>query len=196
MSQVKILLVDDEPQILKQFERALKRVSYEVDVAYSGEEGWEKYQQNYYDVIVVDWRMGKMSGMDLMREIDEKHPHPHTKMIMVTAYGDESTAIDAHHHHAFDYLKKPVDMVEFRKKIEEAVKRRDGIIESLEDWVETHPEEATRPHKATFDENGERQIWSAKEVLEEIRKNTDFGRREYQNIVKLTIDLLTRGKIK
>ena len=93
MSQRTILLVDDEPEIVEQFERALKREGYEVDTAFSGEEGWEKYQSRYYDVVLVDWRMGKMSGLDLLHQIDQAHP-PSAKVIMITAHGDESTSIE------------------------------------------------------------------------------------------------------
>ena len=189
MSKGTILLVDDEPEIVEQFERALKREGYDVDTAFSGEEGWEKYQSRYYDVVLVDWRMEKMSGLDLLREIDQMHPF--AKVIMITAYGDEKTAIEAHHYHAFDYLRKPIDIDELLSKVREAIQRKDGVIGAIEDWVATHPEESSRPLKGTL--SG--QVWSAKEILDEIKNNTERGRQEYRMLLQLTIDLLTRGKI-
>ena len=189
MSKGTILLVDDEPEIVEQFERALKREGYDVDTAFSGEEGWKKYQSRYYDVVLVDWRMGKMSGLDLLREIDQMHPF--AKVIMITAYGDESTAIEAHHYHAFDYLRKPIDIDELLSKVREAIQRKDGVINAIEDWVATHPEESSRPLKGTL--SG--QVWSAKEILEEIKNNTERGRKECRKLLQLTIDLLTRGKV-
>lgn len=191
MSQGKILLIDDEPEIIEQFQRALKREGYSVDTALSGEEGWEKYQHSYYDVIITDWKMGKMNGLDLLNNIDQTHPT--AKVIMITAYGDEDTAIKAHNYHAFDYLKKPADMNNLLGSVREAVKRKDGIIAALEDWVTTHPEKAEQAVKGTLSEN---RVWSAKEILEEIKRNTERGREEYQKIYQLTIDLLTRGRIK
>ncbi len=193
MSQGKILLVDDEPEIVEQYERALRSEGYEVDTAFSGEEGWEKYQTRYYDVVIADWRMEKMNGLELLRNIDQMHPF--AKVIIITGFGDENTAIDAHHYHAFDYLKKPVDMDELLNKVQEAIQRKDGVISAIEEWVATHPEESSEPFKATLSEAPEGHFWSAKEILEEIKNNTERGRQEYQMLVQLTIDLLTRGRI-
>jgi DNA-binding NtrC family response regulator len=193
MSQGKILVVDDEADILEEFERALTKY-YSVDTAYSGEEGWEKYQHNYYDVVFVDWKMDKMNGMQLLEKIDQKYPF--SKVIMITAFGDEDTAVEAHHHHAFDYLRKPIRRDKLLQTVEEAMLRKDGVISALEDWVITHPKEADYPQKATFSSDGGAQVWSAKNVLEEIKRNTTRGKQEYQKLIQLTVDLLTRGKIK
>ncbi len=190
MNQGKILLIDDEPGIIEEFKKALIVEGYKVDTADSGEEGWKKYQETFYDAVITDWKMGKMNGLELLDKIDKIHPS--AKVIMITAFGDEDTAIKAHHYHAFDYLKKPVDMDDLLKTVEEAVKRKDGIINALEDWVATHPEKAERAVKATL---GGTQPWSAKDILEEIKRNTDRGRQEYQNLIQLTIDLLKRGRI-
>lgn len=193
MSQARILLVDDEPNIVKQFRRAFKREGYIVDTAYNGEDGWEEYQKRYYDVVIVDWKMGKMNGMQLLQKIDEMHPS--AKVIMITAFGDEQTAIDAHHRHAFDYLKKPVDMNELLSKVKEAIARKDGIITALEDWVEAEMQQASQPLRVTLSGPQESQVWSAKDILQEIKANTERGKEEYRKIVQLTIDLLTRGRV-
>jgi DNA-binding NtrC family response regulator len=195
MSKGTILVVDDEADIVKQFAKGLKREGYIVDTAESGKAGWEKYQQRYYDVVLVDQRMEKRnSGLLLLQQIDAKHPS--TKVIMITAYGDEQTAIKAHHNHAFDYLTKPVEIPELVKTVKEAMSRKDLIIDALEEWVETHPEKADYPQKATFSIDEGAQVWSAKDVLEEIKHNTDRGKREYHKLIQLTVDLLTRGKMK
>ncbi|MDM8561647.1 response regulator [Candidatus Parabeggiatoa sp. HSG14] len=194
MNKDTVLILDDEVHIVDQFARALKREGYDVDTAYTGKDGWEKYQKRYYDVVIVDQRMEKMnSGMLLLQQIDAKHPT--AKVIMITGYGDERTAIEAHHNHAFDYLTKPVDIPELTKKVNEAMSRKDLIIDALEEWVETHPEEASQPDNVVFTDSGEPKVWSAKDSLEAIKANSPEGRDEYKNIVKLTLDLLTRGKI-
>lgn len=194
MNQGRILLVDDEPAIVKAFTRALRREGYTVDLAYSGEEGWQKYQERYYDVVIVDWKMDKMNGMQLLQKIDEMHPF--AKVIMITAFGDEETAIKAHHHHAFDYIKKPVEPSDLVATVKEAIRRKDGIIAALEDWVEADLEASSQPFIATLSGSQESQVWSVKDILEEIKANTERGREEYRNLVQLTIDLLTRGRIK
>lgn len=190
---MKVLLVDDEPEILKLFSRTLEREGYQVETAKSGTEGWEKYQNNYYDVVIVDWRMPGMDGMKLMQHIDGQIPRPH--VIMITAYADRDSAIEAHHQHAFDYLTKPVDSDVLIDTVNKAAQRKDGIIAALESWVETHPEEADKPERASFSSGSMSRTWSAREILEEIRRNTPKGQQEYQKLVKLTVDLLTRGVI-
>ncbi len=192
--EIKILLVDDEPAIIKEFSRALTGEGFLVDTAASGEEGWDKYRQSYYDVVFADWKMEKMNGMQLLEKIDAMHPF--AKVIMITAFGDEDTAIEAHHHHAFDYLKKPVDMNVLVEKVREAVQRKDGVVAALEDWVAAYPQEAERPQKAAFSPDGKTRAWSAKDILAEIKGNTERGRKEYQKLIQLTVDLLARGKIR
>lgn len=196
MSKERILLVDDEPDVVEQYARALRNEGYEVDAAFNGEEGWEKYRGRYYDVVIADWKMPEMDGLELLSKIDQMHPL--AKVIIVTAYGgrdEPRAAVEAHHYHAFDYLEKPVDLDELLDKVGEAIQRKDGVIAALEEWVETHPEESSVPIKATLPEAQEGHFWSAKEILEEIRSNTERGRQEYQKLIQLTIHLLTRGKL-
>jgi two-component system, NtrC family, response regulator HydG len=195
MSKGNVLLVDDDPEIVEQFARALRNEGYEVDTAFSGEEAWEKYQKRYYDVVVTDWKMQEMDGLELLHNIDQMHPAL-AKVIVITGFGDEDSAIEAHHSHAFDYLNKPVSNDDLLDKVGEAIERKDGVIAALEDWVETHPEESSVPIKAVLSGSQKGHFWSAKEILEEIKGNTERGRQEYKNLVQLTIDLLTRGKIK
>lgn len=192
--QARILIIEDDQNIVSVFQDGLEMEGYEVDVAYNSEEGWEKYQQHYYDVVIVDWKMGKMDGVQVLKNINDMHPN--AKVIMITGFGDVKTVIEAQHYHAFDCLQKPVDMKVLLQTVQEALKRRDSVIEALEEWVETHPEEADRLQRATLTKTGEMQVWSAKQVLEEIKRNTPFGREEYKNLLKLTTDLLTRGKLR
>ncbi len=151
--------------------------------------------QGVGSVSQVDWKMDKLRPV--LENIENMHSEVNVIMMDL---GDESNAIEAHHRHTVDYLKKPVNMEmllqKVQEKVQEVLTRKDGIIEALEEWVETHPEEANQPQRATLTKTGEMQVWSAKQVLEEIKKNTPFGRKEYKNLIKLTTDLLTRGKLK
>jgi DNA-binding NtrC family response regulator len=193
MSQGRILLIDDEPEIVEQYSRALRNEGYEVDIALSGEEGWEKYQARYYDAVIADWRMPDMDGLELLHKIDQMHAF--AKVIIVAGFGDKEFERIVTSAYAFGYLEKPIDIDDMLRKVEEAIERRDGVIAALEEWVETHPEESSRPIKATLPEAQRGHFWSAKDILEEIKSNTERGRQEYRNLIQLTIDLLTRGKI-
>ena len=195
MNKGKVLLVDDDPEIIEQFARALRNEYYEVDTAFSIEEGWEKYQEGYYDVVITEWKLQEMDALEFLRNIDQMNPVI-AKVIIVTDFGNEDSAIEAHHYHVFDYLNKPVSNGNLLDIVGEAIQRRDGIIAALEDWVETHPEESEFPIKASLPEEQKGHFWSAKEILEEIRSNTERGRQEYQKLIQLTIHLLTRGKLR
>lgn len=188
-----VLVVDDEADIAREFGFSLESEGYRVDIAHSGEEAWEKYQQQYFDVVLVDWKMGRMSGMELMEKIDNHIPR--SRVIMITAFGDEASAIEAHHYHAFDFLKKPVDIDVLLDAVAKAAALRDPVIAVLEQWVERHPEQAERPRKAVLTPGGGQTVWSAQAVLEQIQRNTEQGRKEYQKILQLTVDLLSRGKL-
>jgi DNA-binding response OmpR family regulator len=182
MRKGRILLVDDEPQIVRDFELILKTEGYEVDKAFSGEQAWEMYLKVFYHVVVVDWRLGRMSGMDLLKRISETHPFTH--VIMITAFQSQASAIEAHHYHAFDYLCKPVNPPALLAKIKEALDRRDPLIEAMEEWIEQHPQEASMPFMAVEDSACEEKIFSIVDILEQIKRNTSWGRKERENIIQ------------
>nr|VFK59220.1 MAG: Response regulator receiver domain-containing protein [Candidatus Kentron sp. TUN]VFK67253.1 MAG: Response regulator receiver domain-containing protein [Candidatus Kentron sp. TUN] len=120
-SEERILVVDDEPGITRQFVRALEGEGYRVDSAHSGEEAWEKYRQQQPIVVLTDYRMGQMSGIELAERIDQANPF--TMVILITAFGDEENAIEAIHRHVFDYLQKPVDIDILLDTVKQAITR-------------------------------------------------------------------------
>nr|VFK13852.1 MAG: Response regulator receiver domain-containing protein [Candidatus Kentron sp. LFY] len=117
----RILVVDDDEGIVKEFKRALESEDYQVESAYSGEEAWEKYRQQQPVVVLTDYRMGGMSGIELAERIDKADPF--TMVILATAFGDEENAVEAIHRHVFDYLRKPVDIDILIDTVKRAVTR-------------------------------------------------------------------------
>nr|VFJ50257.1 MAG: Response regulator receiver domain-containing protein [Candidatus Kentron sp. DK] len=193
-SNGKVLVVDDEKELAQQFGRALRREGYTVELAYSGEEAWEKYQQQYFDVVITDWRMGKMDGIELASRINAFPPSTH--IIIITGFGTEfeRRLSDDKNYHPFDYLGKgAVTNDVLLEKVRQAMARRDPVIEALEEWVEKHPEEADE--KTHIDFSHPPRSWSAREMLMEIKGNTKRGREEYKDMIKLTFHLMTHGNI-
>nr|VFK13851.1 MAG: Response regulator receiver domain-containing protein [Candidatus Kentron sp. LFY] len=192
MQKAKILVVDDDEGIVKGFKRALESEGYLVEPAYSGEEAWEKYQNAYFDVVVTDWKMGEMNGIELARRINAFPPSTH--VIIVTGFGNEfeEQLSRSEDYQPFDYLRKPVDLDVLLGKAAQAVARRDPVIEALEEWVQRHPEEADEQTHVDFSDP--EKTWSAREMLAEIRGNTKRGREEYKDIIDLTVYLMTRGE--
>ncbi|WP_176461599.1 sigma-54-dependent transcriptional regulator [Anaeromicrobium sediminis] len=120
MNKKRILVADDEVNILKVIRAELLNEGYEVDLAYDGDEACEKIRKNKYDVAILDIRMPKKDGIETLKEI--KSIRKETIVIMMTAFGTIENAVEAIKIGAYDYLTKPFDSTELIYKIQEALK--------------------------------------------------------------------------
>ncbi len=105
-----ILIIDDEPHLPHQFARYLRKQGYEVYTAADGEAGLLELQKNSIDLVLLDVRLPKMGGLEVLTQIrktDQELP-----VIMLTAYGDVQTAVSAMKLGASDYLIKGFDLDE------------------------------------------------------------------------------------
>ena len=105
-----ILIIDDEPHLPHQFARYLRKHGYEVATVADGESGLEVLQKDNIDLVLLDLRLPKMSGLEVLeriRETDQELP-----VVMLTAYGDVQTAVAAMKLGAVDYLLKGFDLDE------------------------------------------------------------------------------------
>jgi len=113
----KILLIDDEHSILESLEMFLCEKGHTIVKSDHGKEGISLYRQQEPDIVILDIRLPDCSGMDLLKEIQEgENP---AKVIMITAFQDMETTIQAMKIGAYDYIHKPLDA----DKIEKAVNR-------------------------------------------------------------------------
>jgi len=104
----KILIVDDEPSILDMLKALLKTDGHDVTPALGGvkaKELLDKTESGTFDLMISDIRMNPINGMDLLRVARELHPT--MSVVMLTAYGQVETAIEALQLGAFDYIAKP-----------------------------------------------------------------------------------------
>ncbi|MHC1765085.1 MAG: sigma-54-dependent transcriptional regulator [Verrucomicrobiia bacterium] len=114
-----LLIIDDEPDVQYSFSRILDPSAIQLATASSGEEGLALIPKVKPDLVLMDVRMGGMSGLETLRrlrEIDPKLP-----VIMMTAYGTTQTAIEAMKLGAYDYLLKPFDVPKLRQIITDAL---------------------------------------------------------------------------
>ena len=86
-----ILLVDDEPHILRAAEIKLSRSGFEVRCASDGQEGWAMILQKLPDLVVTDLQMPRMDGLELTRQIRENAATAHLPVLMLTARGLETS---------------------------------------------------------------------------------------------------------
>lgn len=103
-----ILIVDDEKSIRKTLREILEYEKYKVDEAADGQEGWKKIQESTYDAVLLDIKMPKMDGMELLTKAQEESPD--MPVIMISGHGTIDTAVEAVKAGAFDFISKPPDL--------------------------------------------------------------------------------------
>ncbi len=102
-----ILVVDDEPGIREFLVEALATDGHQLSEASSADAAVERLKHEDFDLLITDLRMpGKLDGMDVVREARQSHPD--TRVIVLTAHGSVSTAVDAMKLGAIDFLEKPM----------------------------------------------------------------------------------------
>jgi two-component system response regulator HydG len=123
-----ILVVDDEASARSGLEKLLTLEGYRVAVAEDGVQALERVGDSAPDVVVTDLKMPRMDGLELLAKLREMQPE--LPVIVVTAFGDVSTAVEAMRKGAEHYLVKPVDFAELEVAIARAIERRDLRIEA------------------------------------------------------------------
>jgi len=117
----RILLVDDEEIVLRSCQRILGG-TYDIDTARDGLEALGKVNEHQYDVLVLDIKMPKMDGIEVLRRVKEARPD--IDVIMVTGLHEIGTAVKAMKLGAFDYLPKPFEPDELELAVARAFDRR------------------------------------------------------------------------
>ena len=119
----KVLVVDDEKNIVKGMRFSLLQDGYEVDTAYDGEEALAKIQAGNYDIILLDVMLPKLSGMEVLQQVREFSQVP---VIMLTAKGEDMDKILGLDYGADDYITKPFNILEVKARIK-AIYRRVAV---------------------------------------------------------------------
>lgn len=118
----KILIVDDEEIARLTLAEILRLEGYEIKTVNSGEAAVETLRCEPFDVMILDLKMGGMSGMDVLKAVVESLPD--LSVIVLTAHGTIDSAIQAIRYRVHDYLLKPVTPEQVLASIEEALKRK------------------------------------------------------------------------
>src|SRR5262249_35299711 len=115
----KILLIEDDPGIVMTLRRVLIEEGHEVQVESRGDAGLSRAREDGFEVVISDWKLPGLSGLDVIRELHATKPR--LPIILITAHGTFETAIEATKSGAFDYLLKPFDMPDFIKMVDKAI---------------------------------------------------------------------------
>ncbi len=132
----KILIVDDEPLIVKGLKFSLEQEGYETDAAYDGNEALEKINENKYDLILLDLMLPGVDGMTVCQQVREKSNVP---IIMITAKGEDMDRILGLEYGADDYMTKPFNILEVKARMKTLFRRIDSISpKSAQSQVSVH----------------------------------------------------------
>jgi DNA-binding NtrC family response regulator len=129
MTRKSILVVDDEKGQREIISSILSSAGYDVTTASSGEAALKFAADRHFDLVLTDYLMGGMSGLDLLKELTTVDKS--TMVVLISAHGTVDTAVDAMRLGAFDYLQKPYD----REKLLETVSKALGKLQSLDSEI-------------------------------------------------------------
>src|SRR3954451_21016328 len=129
----RILIADDHDSLRRGLAQAIAEAGHEIEEAPHGNNAIEKLHEGFFDVVVSDLKMGGSTGLEVLKTA--KQLHPTCAVILMTAFGSVSTAVEAIKSGAFDYVQKPFEIEEMEVKIEKAleVKRLKYELEYLRD---------------------------------------------------------------
>ncbi len=115
----KILVVDDHPQARESMGEILRHAGYDVQCVSSAVEGLARLAEHNYDVVLTDLQMPGMSGLEFIREIEQRRHG--AQVAMVTAHATVRSAVEAMRHGAFDYIEKPFDVDQLEHLVSRAL---------------------------------------------------------------------------
>ena len=118
----RILVVDDEENARMALSKILTREGYDVASAGNGYEALNYLRDKEVELIITDINMPEMNGMAFLRELNRSHPA--SNVIMITAYGEVESYIEAMNLGAFEYINKPVKFDELNKIIRKILKHK------------------------------------------------------------------------
>ncbi|WZL71550.1 response regulator transcription factor [Clostridiaceae bacterium 35-E11] len=115
-----LLVVDDEPLLLKGLRYSLEQEAYKIDTAVDGNEALTKALENKYDLIILDLMLPKIDGLEVCKKIRKESMVP---IIILTAKGEDASKILGLEYGADDYLTKPFNILELKARIKAILRR-------------------------------------------------------------------------
>lgn len=118
----KILLIDDDDSLRETLCMYLQSLNYNVFLASNGKQGLEIMEKEFPDLIITDFKMSGFSGIDVLQKVKEFDAH--TQVLLITAYEDMQSTINAMQLGAYDYLEKPLELEKFTSIVRRALDSR------------------------------------------------------------------------
>ncbi|MBE7637219.1 phosphate regulon transcriptional regulatory protein PhoB [Sneathiella sp. P13V-1] len=120
---MKILIVEDEPSMVELLRYNLESEGFEVCSALDGEEAWLCIEEQKPDMVLLDWMLPKLSGIEICRRLRRDQEFRNLPVIMITARGEESDRVRGLDVGADDYVSKPFSPAELMARIRAVLRR-------------------------------------------------------------------------
>ena len=142
---MRILVVEDEPRLLRNLTKALREEGYAVDIADAGDDGLYKAETFNYDAIVLDVMLPRLDGWEILARLRKQKQTP---VLMLTARDTHKDRVRGLDNGADDYLVKPFDLSELLARLRALIRRAAGqarpLIELGDVVIDTRARTATR----------------------------------------------------
>ncbi len=135
MAKTKILIVEDEEAISTLLDYNLSREDFETRIAVDGEDALLKTQEFHPDIVILDWMLPKVSGIEVCRRLRQNPDTRNLPIIMLTARSEESDRIRGLDTGADDYLTKPFSTAELVARVKAVLRRiRPALVEDIVEY--------------------------------------------------------------
>lgn len=122
MENLRVLVVDDEPDFLETVVKRLQRRGIHAAGVDTGKQALQLLEDEAYDVVVLDVLMPGMDGIETLKHLKKRKPF--VEVIILTGHASVESGIQGMQHGAFDYVMKPADLEELIDKIRQAFERK------------------------------------------------------------------------
>ncbi|MGH9338647.1 MAG: sigma-54-dependent transcriptional regulator [Acidobacteriota bacterium] len=122
MPKARLLIIDDEENVLLSLQGILQDEGYAVDCTRSGASGLEMLQRKPFDVVLLDVWLPERDGIDILKELKSKRPRQY--VVMISGHGTIETAVQATKLGAFDFIEKPLSFEKVTLVLEHALKQK------------------------------------------------------------------------
>lgn len=129
MSNMRLLLVDDEERFTSTTKTLLEKRGVETFIAHNGLDAMEVMDEHNIDVVILDVKMPNMDGIEVLRRIKQRHPI--AEVIMLTGHSTTESVIEGLKLGAFDYLTKPCDISVLIEKTDEAYLKKQAMEDKI-----------------------------------------------------------------
>ncbi len=131
MERNRILVVDDDPLIRGSLYEMLRGQRFDVEMASDGAEAIDHLKRRPFQLVLTDWKMPQVDGMSLLSHIRSKYPD--VNVVLITGFGNVTSAVEAIRQGAFDYLTKPIQPEELEATIQRALSQGGMLTDTIED---------------------------------------------------------------